>query len=358
MIKWIILIFVWTFGISTFSLPIKGKAQGSCNQPLAEVQFNQEKNNLRQRLGASALLAGAMQLSERQCLTSQQIKEIAQLFGDDYDRLTYAKKAWLTVYDRTEFFAVMDAFVQASMMFKLYEYIRQPFPQTTPNPLPPAIIYPDASVYTGNKGCQMYLDNVSFQKILSGVEQQSSEQAKMNYLASNLAGQCYSVAQIMQLSMSFKVESSRLNFLKPAAVYVYDIGNLYLARQVFQQENNRGDWQRWLSESGPKGITTPTPPACSVSNEQMVRIVNSLNQQSVMSSRTSLARQQIIQYKCFKAEQIRSIVKTISVESYRLEVMKMAYAYTLDRQEFLNILDALSVQSSRDEIIRMVAENP
>jgi hypothetical protein len=77
-----------------------------------------------------------------------------------------------------------------------------------------------------------------------------------------------------------------------------------------------------------------------------------------MSSRTSLARQQIIQYKCFKAEQIRSIVKTISVESYRLEVMKMAYAYTLDRQEFLNILDALSVQSSRDEIIRMVAENP
>jgi hypothetical protein len=38
--------------------------------------------------------------------------------------------------------------------------------------------------------------------------------------------------------------------------------------------------------------------------------------------------------------------------------MKMAYDYTLDRQEFLNILDALSVQSSRDEIIRMVAENP
>jgi len=359
MIKRIFLIFVWGIGISTFSLPYLGNAQGGCNNPLAEFQFNQEKNTLRQRLGASAFLAGAIQLSERQCLSSQQVKEVAQLFGDDYDRLTYAKKAWLTVYDRSEFFAVMDAFVQASMMFKLYEYIRQPFPQnTTPEPLPAAIIYPDASGYSGNKGCQTYLDNGSFQRILSGVDQQPTDQAKMNFLASNLSGQCYSVAQIMQLSMSFKVESSRLNFLKPAAAYVYDIGNLYLARQVFQQENNRGDWQKWLAESGPKGTTTPTPPACSVSNEQMVRIVNSLNQQYVMSSRTSLARQQIIQYKCFKAEQIRSIVKTISVESYRLEVMKMAYAYTLDRQEFLNILDALSVQSSRDEIIRMVAENP
>jgi hypothetical protein len=137
---------------------------------------------------------------------------------------------------------------------------------------------------------------------------------------------------------------------------VFDTGNLNYATQVFSNQNFRKDWAVFLA--GQNTTTTTNNPnpvqSCQVSQESMTKIIASLNQQAVNSSRVNLAKQQIQVNKCFTARQIKSIVGTIAVESGRLEVMKFGYEFTIDKPEYLNILDVLSVQSSRDEIIGMV----
>jgi hypothetical protein len=345
------------------TLPAWVNAQGMKNRcqngPMDRTQFQQQKQFISTRRSSSELLEAARSLSTSQCLSSEQVKEIASVFMNDFDRLEYAKHAWYSVYDKEEFLVVMDAFIQASNLFRLYDFLREeggrPTPVNGPGPVL-SVQYPDAAIYAGQRGCQDWVNETGFQQVLTGVKNQPEDNSRMKYLQGLWSLNCFSVAQTMLLSQEFQQESTRLQFLKNASSRVYDTGNLNFAIQVFQTEGMRKDWSQFLASRSSQ-TATPVPQEtapCQVSPEALTRIVNSINQQSVSSSKVNIARQQIQMNKCFTARQIKSIVATIPIESGRLEVMKFAYDYTTDKPEFLNILDVLSVLSSRDEIIRMV----
>jgi len=326
------------------------------NGPVSQQIFQNQKRMIASRQGSAAQLEAAKGLSISYCLSSSQVKEIADLFGNDYDRLEYVKEAWYTVFDKEEFFNVMDAFIQASNLFRLYDFMRLEngsLPQGSSPDANPAVVYPLSSAYAGLTGCPSPAQDNIFEQALNSLNTQADDQSKMKQAQTLWQNNCFSVAQTLQMALLFQQEGARLQFLKNTANKVFDTGNLNYAEQVFPSENLKKDWNTWLAG---RNATVPTsePELCSVSEETMSRIISSLKQQSVNSSKTNLAKQQISINKCFKARQVRSIVALISVESSRLEVMKYAYDFTIDKNEYLNILDVLSVQSSRDEIIRMI----
>lgn len=351
--------------LSVLSLSAQGMKNRCQNGPMDRTQFQQQKQFIGSRQGVFAQLEAARSLSTSYCLSSEQVKEVAALFQNDFDRLEYAKHAWYSVYDREEFYVVFDAFIQASNLFRLHDFIRNEMgevkPNSNPNPGPApvaSIQYPDASYYAGANGCTQLINEPGFQQVLASVKNQVDDNSRMNYLKGLWSINCFSVAQTMMIASEFQNESARLQFLKNASTRVFDTGNLNFAAQVFVNQNFRKDWAVFLAGQNTSTTTntsTPTPQnTCQVSQESMSKIINSLNQQAVNSSRVNLAKQQIQVNKCFTARQVKSIVATISVESGRLEVMKFAYDYTIDKPEYLNILDVLSVQGSRDEIIGMV----
>lgn len=353
------------FLILVHSLHGQGLKNRCQNGPMDRTQFQQQKQFVGTRQGVFAQMEAAQSLSTSHCLSSEQVKEIASLFQNDFDRLEYAKHAWYSVYDKDEYFIVLDAFIQASSLFRLYDFIQQERgqvnsnPSPNPNPGPPAqpsIQYPDAAFYMRTQGCNSLMNDAGFQQVLSGVRNQMDDNARMNYLKGLWTINCFSVAQTMMIASEFQNEAARLQFLKNASTRVFDTGNLNYATQVFSNQNFRKDWAVFLAGQNTTTTTNnPTPvQSCQVSQESMTKIIASLNQQAVNSSRVNLAKQQIQVNKCFTARQIKSIVGTIAVESGRLEVMKFGYEFTIDKPEYLNILDVLSVQSSRDEIIGMV----
>lgn len=357
------LIFFPLFLFMLGQLSAQGLRNRCPNGPMDSFLFSQQKQFVSTRQGVSAMLEAAKSLSGSQCLSSLQVKEIAALFPNDYDRLEYAQFAWSSVYDKDEFYVVMDAFMQASSLFRLYDFIRRENATNTTKPNPPApqaIQYPDAAVYAGAMGCSPVQNDPGFQQVLQGVTSQPNDQARMNYLKGLWNLNCFSVAQMMLIGTEFQQEPSRLQFLKNASSRVYDSGNLNYAVQILSSLEARKDWNTFLAtrtnnvNSSPNPSPDPTNAACQVTQDALNRIIQSLGQQSVNSSRVNLAKQQIQVNKCFTARQVKSIVATISVESGRLEVMKFAYDYTIDKPEYLNILDVLSVQSSRDEIMKLV----
>lgn len=325
------------------------------NGPLNRQTFLQQKRAVAAQQQAGAKLEQANSLALGFCLSSDQVREIAELFDNDFDRLEFTKEAWNTVFDREQYLTVMDAFIQASAMFQLYQHIQAeqqaPLPGTTPSPIP-SVAYPDAQAYTGNTGCQSPASDANFEKAFLQIAEQPDDQMRMNNARMHWQNNCFSVSQIMKFALEFKQEGARFQFLKNVSSKVYDTGNLNFAVQVLPSENLKKEWYQWIS-----GQQTPAPVndnTCTVSEESMGKILNSLRQQGVNSSRTNLAKQQIRVHKCFTAQQVKRIVATLSVESSRLEVMKFAFEYTTDQAEYLNILDVLTVQSSRDEIAKMV----
>lgn len=348
------------FLIVWMNLPESGMTQGIRNRcqngPMDRTLFQQQKQFVATRRSSSEVLEAARSLSTSNCLSSEQVKEVASVFTNDFDRLEYAKHAWYSVYDKEEFLTVMDAFIQASNLFRLYDFIRAESGAATPpgGPAPIASIqYPDAALYVGGKGCPDWVNENGFQQVLVGVKNQPEDTGRMKFLQGLWNSNCFSVAQTMMLAQEFQQENNRFQFLKNASVRVYDAGNLNFAVQVFQTETLRKEWNQFIAS---RLLQAPaeSPQTCQVAPDALTRIVNSINQQGVSSSKVNLAKQQIQVNKCFTARQVKSIVATIPIESGRLEVMKFALDYTIDKPEFLNILDVLSVQSSRDEIIKLV----
>jgi len=228
-----------------------------------------------------------------------------------------------------------------------------PLPGTTPSPLP-IVAYPDAQAYTGKTDCATPAIEAQFEKAYLQIAEQPDDQTRMNNARTHWQNNCFTVAHIMKFALEFKQEGARFQFLKNVSSKVYDTGNLNFAVQVLPSDNLKKEWYQWVSGMQ-TSASSPTPQAtCAVSEESMGKILNSLRQQGVNSSRSNLAKQQIRVNKCFTAQQIKRIVATLSVESSRLEVMKFAFEYTIDAAEYLNILDVLTVQSSRDEIAAMI----
>jgi hypothetical protein len=327
------------------------------NGPLNRQTFLQQKRAVGALQQAGDKLEQAKSVALGFCLSSDQVREIAELFDNDFDRLEFTKEAWHTVFDKEQYLTVMDAFIQASAMFQLYQHIQAeqqaPMPGTVPSPIP-TVAYPDAQAYTGNTGCQSPASDVNFDIAFLQIAEQADDQARMNNARMHWQNNCFSVTQIMKFALEFKQEGARFQFLKNVSSKVYDTGNLNFAVQVLPSDNLKKEWYQWLS-----GQQSTTPAAagettCSVTEDSMGKILNSLRQQGVNSSRTNLAKQQIRVHKCFTAQQVKRIVATLSVESSRLEVMKFAFEYTVDPAEYLNILDVLTVQSSRDEVAKMV----
>ncbi len=93
-----------------------------CNQ-LAPNDFNAAKASVKSKSFSDSKMALAKQISESNCLTAQQVKELVQLFDFESDRLEFAKFAHPYCLDQNNYYKVNDAFDFESSIEELDEYI-------------------------------------------------------------------------------------------------------------------------------------------------------------------------------------------------------------------------------------------
>jgi hypothetical protein len=91
-----------------------------------------------------------------------------------------------------------------------------------------------------------------------------------------------------------------------------------------------------------------------VSDADFTSIRTSLTKQSVESNRLNAAKQILRTKKCFSVNQIRSMVTLLKVESYKLELAKFAYDFTLNKEDYYQVADVLGVESYKRELMEFL----
>lgn len=95
-----------------------------CNGiPMSPQSFNQAKKSINEKSFSDSKMTLAKQIASTNCLTSQQAKEITQLFDFETDRLDFAKVVYGSIYDLDNFYIVNDAFEFESSINELNDYI-------------------------------------------------------------------------------------------------------------------------------------------------------------------------------------------------------------------------------------------
>ena len=94
-----------------------------CSEPVTPLVFRQNFDHIIAMRSDQHRLEDARAFVATNCLLSRQVKQIATLFHDDHTRLEFAKAAYMTTYDKRNFYDVYDAFSHFSNAFRLHDFV-------------------------------------------------------------------------------------------------------------------------------------------------------------------------------------------------------------------------------------------
>ncbi len=94
-----------------------------CPYPMSNTDFNSAKQSISSKSFSDSKLTLAKQITKSNCLTSDQAKQIIQLFDFEATRLEYAKFAYGHTYDLGNYYKVNDVFDFESTIEELNTYI-------------------------------------------------------------------------------------------------------------------------------------------------------------------------------------------------------------------------------------------
>ena len=353
------------------TIPIFSKAQ-DCANPLTNATFQTGFNLIASQVTNQKKLDQALVLINKSCLLSTQIKHIAVLFTEDNYRFEFCRAAYLSAFDRVNYFEVYDAFTSFSYALRLYDFTRNPQQITVPILDTPVekikepttkeamkelivpkfgdFIYPSPNDYTGNKGCEGPIANdASFNTRAIQIASQPTDDAKLIAIRVSTEEACYSMAQLMKLTSLIGAEKIRYNALSECFPKIYDQDHYISGRSLFKSNDLQNQWVT----SAEFMLTPAAPGVCVVEAAAMKEIQKSLQSKSFSSEKLDLLGS-IKNDKCFTVEQISMISKEFAFDKDKVTVMKMLYAGCPNKEDYSKLLDELSFGYLQDELTQFI----
>lgn len=339
--------------VSLFIVNIQAQTQKNCITPISNYQFQQKYNAVVAKRNEADKLASAKYIAKQNCLSSEQVKKIAALFENDFNRLEFAEIAYLNTTDKANFYEVYDSFAYFSNVFRLHDFIKGQ--KTTVIPKDdirisglsfPNLNYPNHTNYKGVKGCRAIISEQGFLNQAKKIAQEKSENDKLRTGKHYLNNYCYSTTQLMKMVSLFSVESNRLVVAKQGFHKIYDKGNYNYMTQLFNYEFNRKELLKYINSKPYDEVVE-----CKVSDKELVDIKTQIKKQSFSNTQMTLAKQIIKTKKCFTTDQIIQLMKLFNYDSLKMDLAKYAYDYVTDKENYHKTAELLRYDFDKQSLL-------
>ncbi len=343
-------------------LPAVAAAQSPCSEAMSPQRFRKVFERLRDIPNQNVLWNETNALLFDQCFNSHQVKQIAELFAHDWNKVEFLQSAYNRTTDRENYYDVFDALAKFSSVMRLYDYLQSvqpvsPPPLHLPHPAQelhfPPYNYPVYVYYQNSNLCSPPVSDEDFLLLAREIYMQQNEPSRLFLLTASLQGNCYTAAQIMKFASLLEQENNRLTFVKNAFVSTADTGNYTALVQLFSHMPYRESLLDFIRKNRVPA-SPPPPPPCMVSPEEFSLVKESVNKQSFNATKVTVAKQVISAKKCYTAQQIKEIMKLFSFEDSRIEIAKYAWDFCIDKQNYFNVNDAFTFSSSIEELNKFI----
>jgi len=327
---------------------------------MSNYAFQQVIANLNAKPDDAQKLMLAKNVANDNRLLSDQVKKIAELFGNDNTRLEFAESAYENTVDKENFYEVYNAFAYFSSVFRLHDFIHDQKGGTNEvveipvnNVMTfPDIDYPDYRKYFGKIGCTNIITDQNFTPLAEKVFKETTEDRKLA-LANNIAyANCLQTAQVMKIASLLQTEQSRMDFMKKARQKVFDPDNYKYAMPLFTTDSYKQELTALMG--GQVLEVSNNTPACEVSQKDFTDIKNQISKQSFINTKVNIAKQNLKDKKCFKTEQIIELLSLFPYSDTKMDIAKYAYDYTTDQGNYVKVADAFSFSSDKNKFLEFL----
>lgn len=216
---------------------------GRCRQAIPRRHFLQKKRKVEYARGSQRLQI-AQRIARNNCLSSRQVKSIAQIFRKDRNRFDFAKTAYRRTVDRRNFNMVFPTFYDRG-------YVRR---------LKRAINYRGGGYGGGGSGHGggsgggngILIGNRGYQRIYQSVHNERFDSDKLSTAKSlfQIKRKKFKTHQIRSIAQEFKFDSNRMKFVKFAYRYAYRKGNYNQLTSLFKFASHRRELLRFIRNRG------------------------------------------------------------------------------------------------------------
>lgn len=242
----------------------------------------------------------------------------------------------------------------------------------------PDLNYPEYNGYKGKRNCDLPMAEAIFTPLARQVFNTPDEAQKMLFALEVLKDNCLSVAQIMKLGSLLGEENNRLNFLKKAAPYVYDLMHYGQATQILKTDGATNDFLRFARQqrqnggnsnhsnnnnhgqnnnnnnnSNPTHITN-TPCLSAISDAEYKALRRQVRRIFTNDLKVATAQRMIRKYRCLNVKQVKGILRLFHYENTSLRIAKFAYDYTVDKRNYMTLKRFFKLPSNRSSFTYFV----
>ena len=336
-----------------------------CTEPVTSVTFRHKFNYILAMRSDQHRLESARAFVAANCLLSRQVKQMATLFHDDRTRIKFAKAAYITTYDKRNFYDVYDAFKHFSNAFRLHDFVlaqRAKRQELANNPRPlvtthefPDYNYPSILNYNEEQYCDYPVGDKHFYTLVGRIIRERNDVDRIRIASRYAESNCLTVAQVMKIGSMIETDGNRFLFLKTVFGNVYDVMHYGYCDQLFRSEEYHEMFSLFLSGGESAPITDPQPSPCGISPAQFEEIKQHIAAQTFNSTRLSVGKQIIRAKGCFTARQVAELVLLFAFEEGRLEIAKFAYDYCVDPGNYFLVNNSFTFDASVQDLTEYVA---
>jgi hypothetical protein len=354
--------------VCAFSLSVSLKSQTNCIYPIPQNQFNQLKAAIFNSNVPNQRFQRAISLVSGNCISTNQMMEIMNLFQDDRLKLDLAMGGYRNITNPLDFYDVYNQFSLFSSAFRLHDFVNGTSAPQIPGEvilptIPAELIFPNWSYpslfgYMGVKNCVTNLADSDFLAYARDIQSRQNENDKLQSARLLVSGTCLSTAQVMKLTSLLSLENARLEVLKSAYDRIFDEASLEAASQVFAHQPNQLAWVEFIKQKRNLAAQQAVIQApCSVTEAQYAQIKDALTRESSSITRVNVAKNQIPVYSCFTSQQMKGILSTFSSSIDKLEIAKLGYDNVSDKQNYyFTVIPVITSSIDRDELSKYIAQ--
>lgn len=292
--------------------------------------------------------------------TSAQVRRVCDLFRTDQKRLEFAIDSYADVVDKENFWIVYDAFNKMSSAIRLYDFILITEGAIHEDPgvddfYDLGYDYPDWERYNGPHTCGAPMQEDLFRSEVKSFGGRGIS-GGFNSFGTRFSSYCISVRQLMKICLVTQDERQRLSLINDLWTVVYDVDNIDYLAQLFKSAKGKDEFYSFV-ESVRKHGFDPLPPVvgnCRVSDEELDGFAQTISRQTFENTQKMMAQDIISKGRCFKAVQIARLVKLFTYDNTQVEMAKFAYQYCVDKENYYQVVDVLSFDSSKTSLMEFI----
>lgn len=245
-------------------------------EPMSDRAFDRYYKRLQRYDNDDKLLIESIDRLRDNYITSNHAFIVAQLFESDKVRLDFASLIYHRVSDELNVLEVSDAFNRISYALRFYDYVREQreielekfkdalnrtdnihsdiAKQADEEPDSDVItdtseeikfddkiqeiVYPNASMYEGDKNCVNPLPDNVFNQFMEHLNKVESDSEKVKICLEFAPEQCFTTHQVMKVAESISNIDYRFALVKTFFNFVFDPENFSYTSQLFDDETH------------------------------------------------------------------------------------------------------------------------